>query len=138
MDHQWYRRTDWNDQAEAEFFRRLKRARSQRPEYLSIQAWTLVSTGRVDSAATALNLLEIFFQDYSESCPLSAARALHTKAQALIVLERWEEAFQAFEDGLTLGQSMPNVVHYGGLDYPLAIARRRARARYPRALELLE
>ena len=60
----WYRCTDWNAQSEAEFFRRLKRARRQKPQYLVIQAGTLVGTGRPEVAAAALNLIERFVQEH--------------------------------------------------------------------------
>jgi hypothetical protein len=60
----WFRCTDWNEATEGEFFRRLKRARRQRPQYLVIQAATLVGTGRRELAACALSLLELFTQEY--------------------------------------------------------------------------
>lgn len=62
----WYRCTDWNAQSEAEFFRRLKRARRQKPQYLVIQAGTLVGTGRPEVGAAALNLIERFVQEHYE------------------------------------------------------------------------
>jgi tetratricopeptide (TPR) repeat protein len=132
----WYRCTDWNEAAETEFFRRLKRARHQKPQYLVIQAGTLVGTGGRELAATALNLIELFVRDHYE--PFFASGAFHTKAQALLILERWEEAYQAFEDALAARRAMPNVIHNTWLEYPLTIARRRARDRYHRALEVLD
>jgi hypothetical protein len=131
----WYRCTDWNESAETEFFRRLKRARHQKPQYLVIQAATLVGTGRREFAATALNLIELFVQEHYK--PLFASGAFHTKAQALLILERWEEAFQAFEDALAARRAMPNVIDDTWLEYPLTIVRRRARDRYHRALDVL-
>jgi tetratricopeptide (TPR) repeat protein len=131
----WYRCTDWNEQTETEFFRRLKRARHQKPQYLVIQAGTLVGTGRRELATSALNLIELFVQEHYE--PFFASGALHTKAQALLILERCEEAFQAFEDALAARRAMPNVIDNTWLEYPLTIARRRARDRYHRALEVL-
>jgi tetratricopeptide (TPR) repeat protein len=131
----WYRCTDWNEQSEAEFFRRLKRARHQKPQYLVIQAGTLVGTGRPAVAPAALNLIELFVQEHYEG--FFASGAFHTKAQALLILERWEEAFQAFEDALAARRAKPYVIDNTWLDYPLLIARRRARDRYQRALDVL-
>lgn len=131
----WYRCTDWNEQVEADFFRRLKRARHQKPQYLVIQAGTLVGTGRRELATTALNLIQLFVQEHYE--PFFASGAFHTKAQALLILERSEEAFQAFEAALAARRATPNVIHNTWLEYPLTIARRRARDRYQRALEIL-
>src|ERR1041385_2504643 len=70
----WYRCTGWNEQTEVEFFRRLKRARDQKPQYLVIQAGTLVGTGRPEVAAAALNLNELFVQ--GPVAPLIATSAL--------------------------------------------------------------
>ena len=131
----WYRCTDWNEQSEGEFFRRLKRARHQKPQYLVTQARTLVHTGRPELAAAALNLIELFVQEHYDR--VFASGAFHTKAQALLILERWEESFQAFEDALAARRAMPNVIDNAWLEYPLTIARRRARDRYQRALEVL-
>lgn len=132
--HDWYRCTDWNEQIEAEFFR-LKRARSQRPQYLTIQALTLVETGRPELAATAVHLIELFVQDHYEG--IFASTAFQTKGRTLMLLGRSEEAFQAFEDALAARRVMPNVKDNTWLLYPLAIAQRRARDRYQRALDVL-
>ncbi len=131
----WFRCTDWNEQSEAEFFRRLKRARHQKPQYLVIQAMTLVGTGRPELAATALNLIELFVQEHHDT--FHASGAFHTKGKALVILTRWEEAFQAFEEALTARRARPGVIDNAWLEYPLTIARQRARDRYQRALEIL-
>jgi tetratricopeptide (TPR) repeat protein len=131
----WYRCADWNEQVEAEFFRRLKRARHQKPHYLVIQAESLVDTARPEVAAAALNLIELFLREHYE--PLFASGAFHAKARALLILERWDEAFQAFEEALAARRAIPNVSDDTWLEYPLTIARRRARERYQRALGVL-
>jgi hypothetical protein len=120
----WYRCTDWSEQSEAEFFRRLKRARGQNPQYLVIQALTLVGTGRLELAATALNLIKLFFEDHCEK--YFASNAFQVKAEALLMLDRTEEAFEAFEGALVARRELPNVVNNAWLDYPLAVARRPA------------
>jgi hypothetical protein len=131
----WFRCTDWNEQREAEFFRRLRRARRQKPQYLVIQAGTLVGTGRTELAVAALNLIELFVQEHFDA--LFASGAFHTRARAFLMLDRSAEAFQAFEDALAARRAMPNVIDSVWLEYPLTIARRRVRDRYPRALEVL-
>jgi tetratricopeptide (TPR) repeat protein len=131
----WFRCTDWNDQCEAEFFRRLKRARHQKPQYLVIQAKTLVGGERIELAATALSLIDLFLHDHYD--PFFASGAFRIKAQALLMLQRWEEAFQAFEDSLAARRARPAVIDDAWLEYPLTIARRRTRDRYQRALDIL-
>jgi tetratricopeptide (TPR) repeat protein len=113
----------------------LKRARHQKPQYLVIRATTLVDTGRPELAVTALNLIELFVQEHYE--PFFGSGAFHTKARAFVMLTRWEEAFQAFEEALTARRAAPGVIDNARLEYPLTIARRRARDRYQRALEIL-
>jgi tetratricopeptide (TPR) repeat protein len=135
MPVDWYRCTEWNQQSEAEFFRRLKRARRQGPQYLVIQAAALVGTGRVELAAAALKLIELFVTEHYE--PTFASGAFHARGQALLMLQRWDEAFESFEEALTARRAMPNVIDNTWLEYPLAIARRRARDRYQRALDVL-
>ena len=132
----WFRCTQWNEQGEAEFFRRLKRARRQsKPQYLVLQALTLVCTGRRELAAVALSLIELFTQDHHD--PFFASKAYGVKARALVMLEQWEDALDAFEDALRARRAMPNVVDDTWLDYPLTIALRRTRERYQRALDVL-
>jgi tetratricopeptide (TPR) repeat protein len=131
----WFRCREWTQQNEAEFFRRLKRARHHRPQYLTIQALTLVDSGSPELAAIALNLVELFLQEYNRH--LFTSQAFHIRARALLLLERGADAFQAFEDALAARRLMPNVIDDAWLDYPLAIARRRIRERYPRALDVL-
>ena len=131
----WYRCTDWSQHSEAEFFRRLKRARRQKAQYLVIQAGTLVATRRPDLASTALSLIALFVEEHYE--PFHASGAFLTKAQALLLLDCCEEAFQAFEDALAARRAAPYVVDNSWLEYPLVIARRRARDRYQRALDVL-
>lgn len=131
----WYRCSDWNEQVEAEFFRRLKRARRHKSQYLVIQARILADTGRPELAAIALNLIELFLREHYNA--VYAGGAFNTRARALLILEQWEEARQAFEDALAARRAMPNVIDDTWLEYPLAIARRRARDRYERALDIL-
>jgi tetratricopeptide (TPR) repeat protein len=131
----WYRCTDWTEQSEAEFFRRLKRARHQKPQYLLIQASTLVGTRRPESAPVAVALIDLFFQEHCDE--FFASNAHQTRAEALLLLERWEEAFRAFEDALEARRAVPNVINNAWLDYPLAVAQQRARHRYERALDVL-
>lgn len=93
----WFRRTDWNEEIEAEFFRRLKRARQYNSsQYLVIQAGIPGRMGRPELAAVALNLIELFFQEHYDA--ILAGQAFTVRGEALLILGRWDEACQAFED----------------------------------------
>jgi tetratricopeptide (TPR) repeat protein len=132
----WYRSTGWSEQIEAEFFRRLKRPRDQKPQYLVIQASTLLNTRRPEAASTALTLIDRFFAEHYQQ--LFVSDAFQMRADALLLLERWEDGFHAFEDALAARRAFPNVINNAWLDYPLTVARRRARHRYDRALQVLK
>ena len=132
----WYRLEDWDDAREAEFFRRLKRARHQKPQYLVIQAHTLVRTGRSDLAGVALHLVELFCQSHYD--PFFASNAYYTKAQALVRLDRWDDAFEAFEQALAARRESPTIINNAWLEYVLTVATRRARHRYQRALDVMQ
>jgi tetratricopeptide (TPR) repeat protein len=136
MNHTWYRNMVWDEQIEAEFFTRLRRARSQNPQYVVIQAITLADADQPELARVALNLIELFVQQYYDRG--LASNAFNAKAQALLMLDRFEDACQAFEDALEARRALPSVVNDAWLQYPLLIARQRARERYPRAMEVLE
>lgn len=136
MNHTWYRNIVWDKPIETEFFARLRRARSGKSQYVVIQAIILADAEQPELARVALNLIELFVQQYHERG--SASNAFNAKARALLVLDRFEHACQAFEDALEARRAMPSVVNHAWLEYPLAIAQRRARERYPRATEVLQ
>jgi hypothetical protein len=52
----WYRKTSWSPADATEFEQRLARSRTQRAQYLHIQAWHLAETGKARFAAPAIEL----------------------------------------------------------------------------------
>lgn len=60
---EWYRTPDWAADAQADFERRLRRARGQRSEYLRIKAAALQEAGLLDEAA---DLYERFLAEHPD------------------------------------------------------------------------
>ena len=86
----WFRNTNWNAAIAAEFERRLKRSRTQKAEYLRIQASCLVKT----HPNVALDLSARFL---ALPKPYLVAVILNTRARALVVLGRVNEAISTYE-----------------------------------------
>jgi hypothetical protein len=128
--HDWYRNSDWNSEIEAAFFAKLGRAR-EKGQYLRIQAYYLAN----NHPRVALRLLDQYFA-LGDSFDLAQAHV--DRATALLALNDPEGAVEAYEASLSAEERRPNVRTSASLDLPWLIARRKDRARYGRALELLE
>jgi tetratricopeptide (TPR) repeat protein len=126
----WFRNSDWNSDIEAAFFAKLGRAR-EKGQYLRIQAYSLANS----HPRVALRLLDQYF---ALGDRFDLARAHVDRATALLALNDPEGAIEAYEAALSAEVRRPNVMTSASLDLPWLIARRKDRARYGRALELLE
>ena len=129
--HDWYRNTTWDAQIEADFFARLQRARTQKSQYLRIQASSL----RERHPDVALRLLE---QVFAVGDAFDLAPALVDRAHALLALGQVDAAMESFEQAIAREQEFPGIRTHAWLDLPFEIATRGLRARYDRAFELLE
>ena len=98
---------------------------------LRIQAWSLANS----HPQVALRLLDQFFT-LGERFDLAQAHV--DRATALLALNDPEGAVEAYEAALSSAERRPSVSTSASLDLPWLIARRKDRARYARALELLE
>jgi len=126
----WFRHTDWNEEIEAAFFQKLRRARDK-SQYLRIQASTIA--GHIPEVA--LRLLDEYFAlgDHFDK-----AQAHYDSASAYLALGDVEHAIAAFEAALAREEQYPRLLTYAYLDLPFLIASHRIEPRYVQALELLE
>ena len=72
----WYRNEDWNESIEEHFYSKLKRARSQRDQYLVIQALTLAD----NHPKVTLRLVSEYFEsrkDQFDDVRAACWRAYH-------------------------------------------------------------
>lgn len=86
----WFREPCLSEDAKAEFERRLSRSRSSRPEYLRIQAGSLLSAGAPNDA---LELVNRILSDYPDHL---TAWILDQQADCLRALGRSDEAVEAY------------------------------------------
>lgn len=123
---EWYRNTEWNDEIEKEFFARLSRARSQRDQYIVIQALTLAES----FPKVALRLVDYYFDTRTED--FHDGRARMAAATAQFADGGYEEALDAFQEALE-GQAADNGLL---VTSPLAFAFLSARYRSARHYDL--
>ena len=126
----WFRNTDWNDEIEAGFFAKLRRARDK-SQYLRIQACTLASS----HPTIALNLLNQYF---SLGDHFDLAQAYVDQAKAYLAVGDLENAIESYEAALIREHHFPNLQTQARLDLPFLIATQQIERLYDRALELLK
>ena len=129
----WYRNTDWNDEIEADFFRRLDPARSQRDQYLVLQALALAD-GRPD---VALRLVDLYFETRTD--PFDDTRARLAAARAHFARGGYLDAIAAYKAAKGSAEPGQGAVVPSPLEFAFLVARYRAREEYEAALgELLD
>jgi hypothetical protein len=82
----WFRQANWTEQIEREFFVKLAKTRTQRDQYLAIQAMTLANA----QPEVALRLVDIYFKTKTTS--FNDVRALDARARANQALGRVSES----------------------------------------------
>lgn len=105
----WYRKTSWNENDEKDFFEKLKRARNySRPQYLRIQAITLISTENQNLLKVAENLLVKILEDYPEE---KFEKSLTFNSLGNIYKQRneLEKAREFYRKSLNFEKEYPNV-----------------------------
>jgi hypothetical protein len=127
----WYRNKKWDEEIEKEYFEKLKHARSQRDQYLVIQALTLVKC-RPD---VSLRLVDLYFESRKDD--YEDMRALLARAEAFLEQDNIDEAMAAFRAVLTREEEFPN--HQSGtyVNYPYIVATRGIKLEYENALDVL-
>jgi len=127
----WYRNKDWNEEIEGNFFTKLKRARSQRDQYLVIQALSLTDT----HPKVSIRLVEQYFESRQDE--FDDVRALLAKAQAYLELGEIDNAMESFRAVLTREAKFSS--HQTGtyIDYPYIVATRKIEKEYDNAITVL-
>ena len=128
----WYRNKKWNEIIEKAFFEKLKRARSQRDQYLVIQALTLVKR----NPEVTLRLVDYYFE--SRKGDFDDVRALLARAEAYLELEEIEKAMAAYRAVLIREEEFPNHQSGAYVDYPYIVATRGIESENENALNVLK
>ena len=131
MATDWYRQTVWSEETEQVFFARLSRARSQRDQYLVIQALTIAKT----APSVALRLTDHYFETKRDS--FEDVRALSAKSDAYLTLGQADLAIEAMKGILAIERERPNHKTTKYVEYPLLVATQRISSDYYEALEVL-
>ena len=137
MEREWYGRQTWTEADQADFCTRLGRARQEnRPQYLRIQAGTLMASGN-QCLSPAIALLDEVIEDHSLS--LEVATALAQKGACLRRLGNIGGAADAYAASVARMRTVPKMQSQDGwLGYGLLVANERLSERYTDALEVLE
>jgi tetratricopeptide (TPR) repeat protein len=100
----WFRNESWNDEIREAFFKRLHRSRSNKAQYLRIQAHHLAKK-HPDAAS---ELLDLIFSEYPEKMELSAAYL--QRAELAINKRQLSEAIKWLRMALQHQRLYPNVI----------------------------
>jgi hypothetical protein len=126
----WFRNTSWNADIEANFHRRLRRARDK-SQYLRIQASHLAES----HPQTALILLDQYF---ALGDHVDMAQAHVDRATALVALDDVDGAISSYEEALTREQEFPHLQTQAYLSFACLVTNARATHLYLRAIEVLD
>ena len=127
----WYRNKDWNKSIEENFYSKLKRARTQKFQYMVIQSLTLTEK----HPEISLRLVDEYFKSRKDK--FDDVRALLAKADAFFTLGDLEECISAYKDVLNREREFPNHQTSVYLDYPYLVANQKIEKEYTNALEVL-
>ena len=128
---EWYRNTDWNDEIEEHFFEKLGKARSQRDQYIVLQAHHLVES----YPSVALRLIDLYFESRSDDFDDDRARKVASSAH--FALGGHVEALDNYLKALDAG-NVERVMHVASpIEFAFLAARYRSTKHYAPALEQL-
>jgi hypothetical protein len=133
----WFRRSTWTLGDSEAFFARLARSRTtfHKAQYVAIQASTLLSTGRSNLVAHALELSTLGVRQYPEPAFLAG---LHlTRAHCLIALGRDADAILAFRAAFHATRAYPGMKTGAELDFAWWVATAGLRQLFDEALNAM-
>jgi len=132
MATDWYRHEHWNEEIEKDFFAKLARARTQRDQYIVIQALTIAKNNH----KVAIQLIDLYFETKKTS--FDDVRALSARADALLASGQVDPAIQAMKDILAIERVKPNFKTNMYVDYPFFVATKNISKEYVDALAVLD
>lgn len=128
---EWYRQNEWNEEIEEFFFEKLGRARSQRDQYIVIQALTLAES----NPEVALRLVDYYFETRTND--FHDGRARLAASQARFAMGGYEQALDDYLGGLENGQEGEAIYVGSPIKFAFLAARYRSQKHYLPALDLL-
>ena len=131
MSEEWYRNSTWTPEIEQVFHEKLKRSRSQRDQYIVLQAHHLSN----NEPEVALKLIDFYFETRSDDW--EGGRAERIRATARLKLGQVREAVFAYKRLLESDRDNPALVSGSGIEFAFLVAMSRAADEYLFALEQL-
>ncbi|MDU1903312.1 MAG: hypothetical protein E6772_00905 [Dysgonomonas sp.] len=134
----WYRKKTWTKEDEEYFYQKLKRAREYgRPQYLRIQAITLIDTHENDLLDVAEILLNKILEDYPEN-KLERSSAFHSLGDIYKLHEDYATAINYYKEAIDFEKKFPNVRTMAYLDYSELIIKTNQENKYNAIEKLLK
>lgn len=128
---EWYRNEDWNEDIEKSFYEKLKRARSQRDQYMVIQALTLVPK----HPEITLRLVQEYFDSRKDQ--FDDVRALLARTEAYLSLADITKALESYKAVLNREEEFPGHSTTAYVDYPYLVATLGVELEYKNAENVL-
>lgn len=128
---EWYRNSDWNEEIEDKFFDKLSRARSQRDQYIVLQAIHLASA----HPKVALRLIDFYFETRNDD--FHDDRAQRAVATAHLALGGYEEALDNYLAILGGDDTKRDIFVGSPIEFAYLAARYKSEKHYSAALEQL-
>jgi tetratricopeptide (TPR) repeat protein len=131
----WFRRTTWSSDDQAQFQARLKRSRGSfhKAQYLRIQAFHLAEVGK---HRAAIELLDQLFTECPERGEMAAAHSLY--AESLLASGDETGALDAYRKCFEAQRKYPNARTNGALEFAFHVARRGLASLYSEAERALD
>ncbi len=132
LHRDWYRNEEWDDEIERAFFAKLKRARSQRDQYLAIQAVVLADS----QPEVTIRLAQHYFE--TRTGRFNDSRVLAAQGNAYRTLGKVDDALASYQAALARQREFPSSVAVSGTSVAYYIATEGIDDQYGFALSLLE
>ncbi|MCU8553686.1 hypothetical protein M2F95_21450, partial [Vibrio vulnificus] len=127
----WYRNEDWDETIEQEFYSKLKRARTQKDQYLIIQALSL-SENHPD---VTLRLVKEYFE--TKKNDFEDVRALLAEAAAYKKINQVDKCISTYKEIIEREKASRTFQTQAYLDYPYLVATQKIESEYGEALSVL-
>lgn len=135
---EWFRSANWDTEAEALFWQKIKRARGNygKSQYARIKASMLIGTGQTSLTKAGVSLLKHILENWRDDGDLASVYV--ELAEAYWQLGQLTEAREFFEKCLEQEKVYPNLRTHARYRYPEFIALNSLKERYNLALDLIQ
>src|ERR1700730_16315658 len=136
MAADWFRKQSWSQDDQADFWRRLARAREyNRAQYVFIQGHTLMEAGP-EYWTDAITLFDHVIDRYPNS--INFVQALSAKADCLLNFGDLGSALTCYDRAIQQMRIKPNVQTWAWLDFAWIVATKQLSKQYEAALRVLD